>query len=130
MAETGGKDKQMNRFSNRFDFKADLVGVVVAFVIGALAMIPLVLYIGWALSVVWNWFVPNIFTQAPDLAVLEAVGLVFIARLFSLAVTDISSPTSDNDDESLSKPLIEAIGYIAGVPLIVGMAWIVQSIAF
>lgn len=44
--------------------------------LAGLAMMPFAIaYRGWALSVVWNWFIAGVFAFAPVLSVPQAVGL-------------------------------------------------------
>lgn len=63
--------------------------------------------IGWTGSVLWNWFIPNIFTSAPTLRVGEAIGLTLVISTF------VEMPDTDDDDD----PLFNLI-YGAGLKIV------------
>ena len=64
-------------------------GLVVLFV---LSIVVASLMNGWALSVLWGWFVSPIF-GVPNLQIMEAIG-------FSLVVGMLTQNTSNKDDDS------------------------------
>jgi hypothetical protein len=38
---------------------------------------------GWALSVLWNWFIPPVFESAPTLSVWPAVGVTIVLSMLT-----------------------------------------------
>ena len=52
------------------------------FAIFLMVIVPLTLYNGWVLSVMWNWFVPNIFPTLPSLSIGEALGISLVVSAF------------------------------------------------
>lgn len=46
------------------------------------------LFNGWVTSVLWNWFVPNIFDNVPSLSIGEAIGLSLVISAFIFIPTN------------------------------------------
>ena len=83
---------------------------------------------GWALSTVWNWFMPRIFSVV-TLTLMQSVGVSMVFSLFT-RTNRISSSESKEKKTSLEK-WIETLGIAVFVPLFtVGMAWVILQFAF
>ena len=74
---------------------------------------------GWALSVLWSWFVVTTL-HLPPLTVWQAFGLVLVATLF---VTPQSKTGSD--DKDWSDHFATVCGRAGGLLLLVGIGWMV-----
>ena len=99
-----------------------IFSLIVVTVVGALMQ-------GWALSKVWNWFMPAIFNLTA-LSLWKAVGVATVFELFTG-----TNRTKKNDDDSKSDTVGEAIVksliQVTVAPLVtVFIAWIVFQLAF
>lgn len=84
---------------------------------------------GWALSTLWNWFVPPIFVGLPTLTFGKSIGIAMVAKLFTGAYN--LSNTSDTKKKTFTDVFVEGLSAAVLVPLItVGIAWIVLQFAF
>ena len=82
----------------------------------------LIVFDGWVLSVLWNWFVPNIFTGAPELILGSAIGVTLVVAIVN----------ADPIDESAESPSIAQalfIGVFRGLVLL-AIGFVVQSITY
>lgn len=76
-----------------------VVGVVlVGFVVAILD--------GWALSTIWNWFIPPIFGLT-QLTMVQAIGVALVFNLFTGEKS--SSKKSDTDDKTFWGTVLESI---------------------
>lgn len=81
------------------------------FAIFLIAVVPLTLFNGWVLSVMWNWFVPLAFSSVPKLAIGKAIGLSLVISAF------LYVPSKDDKDKDpwarfiveLSSPVIRGL---------------------
>ena len=79
---------------------------------------------GWALSVLWGWFIVPLFAL-PALPILYAIGISFIASLLYRNVLN----TEKKKGEDTSTLIGKMIGQIIGIPLFaVFLGWIVHSL--
>jgi len=54
-----------------------------------ITIVPLTIFNGWVLSVVWNWFIPTTFDGAPVLTIGQALGVsLVVSTLVSVASKD------------------------------------------
>lgn len=84
---------------------------------------------GWALSTIWNWFIPPVFHLVP-LTLWQAVGVSMVFELFT-GTNKISKSQSDNKNTSATEALLTGVVTAILVPVFsVFFAWIVWSIAF
>jgi hypothetical protein len=96
-----------------------LGGIVVVVV----AAVGAVLLNGWALSVLWGWFIVPLFS-VPALPVLYAIGIGFIASLLRPA----PSTSEEESKEDLGIRIVKVITQIIALPLsAVFFGWIVHS---
>ena len=49
---------------------------------------------GWSLSVVWNWFIPNIFGLT-TLTIVQAIGVMLVARLINGKISSKDKPSTE-----------------------------------
>ena len=92
-----------------------IIIVVVAAVGGALLS-------GWALSVLWGWFIVPLF-NLPALPILYAIGISFVASLLHPTPTIQQDKKEDNTTK-----IVRAIAQIVVTPLLaVFFGWIVHS---
>lgn len=79
-----------------------------------IAYVPLALFRGWVISILWQWYVTDYFGLAP-LTVIEAVGLGIVVSVFT------PSPTPD-DEKGLWYPLVYSL-ILTLVALTFGWLW-------
>lgn len=83
---------------------------------------------GWALSTIWNWFIPPIFGLT-SLTIAKAIGVSMVIELFT--GTNQVQKSSKKSSESLLDMLIEGSAKAVLVPLFtVSIAWVVLQFAF
>lgn len=63
---------------------------------------------GWAISVMWEWFVVPVF-DAPVLTMVNAIGLSFLAAIFS----NVSNGRNEESDKSTLQIAVEE--FLSGV---------------
>jgi len=91
--------------------EVSLIGLVVLIVFPAL-----VIYDGFILKTIWNWFIPEIFGITP-LTIPQAIGLSLVIAYFK------PSKSSDKDDDE--NPIVTHLIYpIAQGLFILFLAWI------
>ena len=77
---------------------------------------------GWALSILWGWFIVSTFHAQP-LRIVEAIGVSLVVGFLTASYPKAS--TTESRPQSLL--LIEAIGYSFLLPFItLGVGWIVH----
>ena len=52
-------------------------------VLSIILLVPLMIWSGFVIMTIWNWFVPGIFTSLPVLTFLQAIGLGLVFSAFS-----------------------------------------------
>lgn len=83
---------------------------------------------GWALSTIWNWFIPPIF-HLVNLSLMQAVGVAMVFSLFTR--TNKLHNTDDSKKASSWEKLLEAFMVPVLTALLnVGIAWVVLQFAF
>lgn len=83
---------------------------------------------GWALSTIWNWFMPTIF-HLVTLTIMQAVGVAMVFSLFT-RTNKIDTDKSKEKKSSL-EVWIETTFISVFTPLFsVGIAWVVLQLAF
>jgi len=84
---------------------------------------------GWALSTIWNWFVPPIFGLT-TLTFGKAIGIGMVAKLFT-GTYNFSKSNNDTKNKTFTDVFAEGLSVSILTPLLtVGFAWIVLQIAF
>lgn len=107
-----------NRLSSCFGW---LVAFLIVLVVG-------VAMNGWALSTIWNWFIPPIFGLA-YLTTMKAIGVSMVLNLFT-GVNKISSESKKEKQTTLEK-FIESVLTAILVPLAyVGIGYVIYQFAF
>lgn len=101
--------------------------LVLAVIVLFLSVVPLAIYNGWVVSVLWNWFIPPTFVGMSSLSIAKAIGLTLVVGVF----LNIRQPKDETEYSSLSAEVIVALG----VPLARGIVflisgWLVHAIAF
>jgi hypothetical protein len=100
-----------------------------AAIVAVLLVIPLTIFEGWTLALLWSWFVTPTFTTAPELSILTAIGLMLVVgrlvpgygrRADSAASRDAADPIVE-----MFTPFLSAT-FITGFALSFG--WIVHLI--
>ena len=110
------KDEMNDKITGCFMWLGGIIVILVA-AVGA------TLLNGWALSILWGWFVVPLF-NLPALPVLYAIGIGFIASL--LRPTPTTSEKEDKED--IAVRIVKAITQIVALPLsAVLFGWIVHS---
>jgi hypothetical protein len=93
------------------------VKALAAVVLAAIFFIPLGLLDGWALSVLWRWYVVPVFDIRP-ISVIEAFGLALFVGLLR------AKRSPERDEDALEGTLAE-IFFVAFMPLFfLGMGWV------
>lgn len=78
---------------------------------------------GWALMVLWGWFIVPTFAGAPNLTIPSALG---IAALFGLFTSHLAQKTATNKEPDPYKAFGDAMGTSVGGALVsVGIGWII-----
>src|SRR5688572_16198368 len=106
------------------DAFASCVGLIVSFV---LLVVWGVIMNGWALSLIWNWFIPPLF-HLTTLTMAQAMG---VSTVFQLFLGHKSTSDSKSRDKSAGELILE--GFIVatlGPVFVVGFAWIILQFAF
>lgn len=104
---------------------ASCVGWIVAWV-GTIVVATLA--DGWALSTIWNWFMPRIF-HLVTLTFMQAIGVAMVFSLFTRTNKTDSNKSKEKKSaldlwlESTFVPVLTAV-------FTVGIAWIVLQFAF
>jgi len=104
---------------------ASCVGWVVAWV-GAIVVSTLV--DGWALSTVWNWFMPRIFNLI-SLTFMQSIGVAMVFSLFT-RTNKIDKRSSEGKKSSLELWLETLLVPTFTAIFTVGLAWIILQFAF
>lgn len=87
--------------------------------VAALLLLPILLWSGWAASILWGWFAVPAF-GLPPLSITNAAG---ICLLISVARVKLSAP---KDSLSFGQ---KVFAVVFGPPFAVGMGWLVKWIA-
>jgi hypothetical protein len=95
---------------------------------GLVITLVTVLADGWALSTIWNWYIPTIFGLT-RLTIAKAIG---VAMVFSLFTRTNKLKTNDNNNkyDGVYALYYEAIVGVLTAVFTVGIAWIVLQFAF
>ena len=97
-----------------------------AFIIAAIALLifaAAMIVDGWALSIVWNWFIVDIFS-APALSIAEAIG---ISLVFGILTNHLQTSSDDTDDALVKGGRLLAKLFLTPV-LFVLIAWVVYQL--
>lgn len=89
-----------------------------------IAMIPLALFNGWVLSVMWNWFIPTTFNAIPPLSIGQAIGLSLVISSF------LYIPIKEDDNEPMVRFITILVGPVLRGAVFLAMGAIVHAIAF
>ena len=95
--------------------------------LSALATFPIVigtLMRGWALSILWAWFVAPFF-GLPDVSIAQAIGLSAIGQ-YLIGTNDIPKRSESDEDKSVTYLMIKGMAQTVVVPLgVVAFGWVV-----
>lgn len=84
---------------------------------------------GWALSTIWNWFMPPIFGIV-SLTLWQAIGVSMVFGIFT-GTNRISSKSEDNTNKTFGEVFVTQLILAILTPVLtVGIAWIVFQFAF
>lgn len=84
--------------------------IIIAFLIGVPAfLIAVMAYQGWALAVLWSWFIVPL--GAPKIGVVHAAGLALVYNFFSRDIVELANKENHDD-------IGTAVVKIVGVPLL------------
>lgn len=98
------------------DADITVLAAVIFLPLFALALIPVLLWYGWAASVLWGWFVAPTF-GAPAISVSQAAGISLVIGLLRFKLS------AAKDETKLSTKLI---ALLIGPPCSVGLGWVVK----
>ena len=104
---------------------ASCLGWIVAWVSTTLISVTMD---GWALSTIWNWFIPPIF-HLVSLTMMQAVGLAMVFSLFT-RTNKIDTKKNTEKKSSLEIWIETTVVAILTPSFSVFLAWIVWQIAF
>lgn len=94
-------------------------GIIAVAIVSALAN-------GWALSTIWNWFIPPLF-HLTTLTYFQAIGVATVFSLF----TGTKSSKDDDKSDSVGEAILKALLVPVFTALFtVGFAWIILQFAF
>lgn len=102
--------------------------------VGIIASLVVVLVVGtlidgWALSKIWNWFMPPIF-HLVSLTLWQAIGVSMVFEIFT-RTNKKASNKSDSSSKTVGELVLSRLIEVTVVPLLsVGIAWIVLQFAF
>lgn len=82
---------------------------------------------GWALSTIWNWYIPTIFGLT-SLTIAKAIGVAMVFSLFTR--TNRLKTNDDNKYDGTYKLYYEAAVGVFTAVFTVGIAWVVLQFAF
>jgi hypothetical protein len=98
-----------------------IVSLVVLVLVGTVAD-------GWALSTIWNWFIPPIF-KLTTLTLWQAIGVAMVFQLFTR--TNELKKSGETKDLSAGEAVLAGFVKAIVVPAFtVGMAYVVLQFAF
>jgi len=106
---------------------ASCVGMVVSLLV--LLVIGMLLN-GWALSTIWNWFIPPIFNLT-TLTIGQAIGVSIVFELFTGTNRLVKSKDKNTSGKSYTDVFIESLITVILTPLSsVFFAWLVWAYIF
>ena len=74
---------------------------------------------GWALSVLWGWFIVPVF-GLPALSVVQSIGIILITGYIT------NKPSQGKDERDTTEQIISNLSHVFVMPLFsVGIGWIV-----
>ena len=92
--------------------------------IGLIVMIPgMVIFNGFALMMLWGWFVAPLF-KAPEMPLVNAIGFAIVVRLLTVTQSDLKLGIAKESDAQYFARLGYSIVYIA---MALGFGWIVAD---
>lgn len=101
------------------------LGMVVSFLV--VAVLSIVMN-GWAISTLWNWFVPSIFGLT-TLTMGKALGLSLVAQVFTGRM--YSDTKSEESSDSFTATIFKSLLKVIFVPtMTVFFGWIILQFAF
>lgn len=95
--------------------------------IGCLALLvylPLLAIVrGWAICVIWNWYMPVVFVGSVHLSIPAAMGLSVLIGMFSSAP---ATPKTTGADATATKIVSALLTPFVSILFAVGFAWLVR----
>lgn len=80
---------------------------------------------GWALSILWDWFVTSVF-DVPSLNVPIAIGLSIVIGYLTASTPDLDKKTESKSEGEFVQSVCTSVMYSFLRPLIIlGVGWIV-----
>lgn len=73
-----------------------------AFSVWLITIVPITIWRGWVLSVVWNWFIPKTFHGAPVLTIGQALGVALVVSVLTYGIGVTASNGSSKDVQGKS----------------------------
>jgi ABC-type phosphate transport system permease subunit len=96
------------------------MGKIFGFLLVLLASIPAVLYGGWGLSVLWNWFLEPL--GAIHLTPHQGIGIGFVSSYFKISLPT-HDWTKDIDASGLAKALLGMLMGCVALTIVLVVAW-------
>lgn len=85
---------------------------------------------GWALSVIWNWFMPSLF-GVTGLSVFQAMGVGLVIRSITGKSSTSSSSSNKSDNKTIGEAFVEGFVIAISAPITtVAFAWMILQMAF
>lgn len=85
---------------------------------------------GWALSTVWNWFMPATFASLPHLTFGQALGVSMVFTLFTGSHTNKKKDVDTANKSFEETVLVSIITILFTNAFYVGFAWIILQFVF
>lgn len=96
-------------------------GLAIVLVVGTLVD-------GWALSKIWNWFMPAIFGLT-SLTLWQAMGVSLVFEMFSR--NNKKKSESKSEDKTVGEAILASLIEVTVAPLLsVFIAWMIFNLAF
>jgi hypothetical protein len=96
-----------------------MVAAVIVMPFMVVVLIPILLWFGWAVSILWGWFVAPVF-GLPAITISQAAGLSLV---LSAMRAKLSAP---KDETGLA---LKVLTVVIGPPMAVGVGWVVKWLA-
>lgn len=88
--------------------------VMIGTILGLVLAVVLTIYRGWALFILWGWFIAN--TLAPAITISHAIGIMMVASLFTSHATEPKCGVKYKWSTVFLSPIMAVgIGWIAKV---------------
>lgn len=92
-----------------------IIGAIILIPVMVVMIVPMALWRGYVLSILWGWFIVPTF-GAPALSLVAAIGLSLVVGMFT---AHLSSKKKDEDDNALTNYLVNGFVW-PGIALLFG----------